>query len=72
MADTQHITWKNPSHLLSSFIDIFVDFSVSGLFIPLNPNSNPSPSLQTTYFSLGHLITIGDIHGDLQKSKKAL
>ncbi|KAL7230955.1 hypothetical protein ACSBR2_009265 [Camellia fascicularis] len=32
---------------LSSFIDTLVDFSVSGLFLPPNPNSNPSPSLQT-------------------------
>ncbi|CAL5414178.1 unnamed protein product [Camellia sinensis] len=70
MADTEHITCKNLPHLLSSFIDTFVDFTVSGLFLP--PNPNPNPSLQTTYPSPDRLIAIGDLHGDLQKSKQAL
>ncbi|KAL7176754.1 hypothetical protein ACSBR2_030159 [Camellia fascicularis] len=74
MADTERITCKNLPHLLSSFIDTFVDFTVSGLFLPPNPNPNPNPnpSLQTTYPSPDRLIAIGDLHGDLQKSKQAL
>ncbi|KAI8013709.1 Shewanella-like protein phosphatase 2 [Camellia lanceoleosa] len=68
MADTQHIICKNLPHLLSSFIDTFVDFTVSGLFLP--PNPNPNPLLQTTYPSPDRLIAIGDLHGDLQKSKQ--
>uniref|UniRef100_A0A2P2QQQ8 Calcineurin-like phosphoesterase domain-containing protein n=1 Tax=Rhizophora mucronata TaxID=61149 RepID=A0A2P2QQQ8_RHIMU len=85
--------------LLASFVDTFVDFSVSGgLFLP-PPPPPPSPSpnqttavdnldshntattsnlppaaapLQTRLLSPDRLIAIGDLHGDLQKSKQAL
>ncbi|GAV76398.1 Metallophos domain-containing protein [Cephalotus follicularis] len=55
---------------LSSFIETFVDFSVSGLFLP--PNPNPLPPLQTRYPAPSRLIAIGDLHGDLEKSKESL
>ncbi|WJZ86578.1 hypothetical protein VitviT2T_006021 [Vitis vinifera] len=75
--------------VLSSFVDTFVDFSVSGLFLPQssnpnpNPNPNPnsssdtdplpsSPKLATRYPAPDRLIAVGDLHGDLQKSKEAL
>lgn len=72
-------------HALSSFVDTFVDFSVSGLFLPQSsdPNANPnssshadplrsSPHLATTYPAPDRLIAVGDVHGDLQKLKEAL
>ncbi|KAE9450433.1 hypothetical protein C3L33_17667, partial [Rhododendron williamsianum] len=77
---TTSITCQTLPHLLSSFVDTFVDFSVSGgLFLPpnpLNPNNNPinpnPPPLQTTYPSPNRLVAIGDLHGDLHKSRQAL
>ncbi|CAM8972485.1 unnamed protein product [Rhodiola kirilowii] len=61
-------------NLLSSFVDTFVDYSVSGIFLPpppQNPN-NPQP-LQTHYpASSNRLIAIGDVHGDLPKTKESL
>ncbi|KAM7486648.1 hypothetical protein LguiA_002657 [Lonicera macranthoides] len=76
---TDPLTCENLPHLLSSFVDTFVDFSVSGLFFPKqNPNSNfsndavHSPPLQTVYPSPERLIAIGDLHGDLFKTKEAL
>uniref|UniRef100_A0A7N1A0S7 Calcineurin-like phosphoesterase domain-containing protein n=1 Tax=Kalanchoe fedtschenkoi TaxID=63787 RepID=A0A7N1A0S7_KALFE len=59
--------------LLSSFVDTFVDYSVSGIFLPpLNPN-NPQQPLQTHYpTSSNRLIAVGDLHGDLPKTKEAL
>ncbi|KAI9078044.1 hypothetical protein K1719_039969 [Acacia pycnantha] len=73
-------------NLLSSFVDTFVDFSVSGLFLsPPPPIENPTlasasepspllrfrPPLQTRLPSPDRLIAIGDLHGDLEKSKQA-
>ncbi|KAL9171135.1 hypothetical protein ABFS82_04G190200 [Erythranthe guttata] len=61
--------------LLSSFVDTFVDFSVSGgLFLPPEPDSikNPTGSLQTFFPQPSRLIAIGDLHGDLPKAKQAL
>ncbi|KAF8393782.1 hypothetical protein HHK36_019980 [Tetracentron sinense] len=62
--------------LLSSFVDAFVDFSVSGLFLPQQRNPNQThqelPLLQTRYPPPDRLIAIGDLHGDLHKSKQAL
>ncbi|KAK7395691.1 hypothetical protein VNO78_16257 [Psophocarpus tetragonolobus] len=57
-------------YLLSSFVDTFVDFSVSGLFLPPPPPS-PDP-LPTRLPSPHRLVAIGDLHGDLKKSKDAL
>ncbi|KAK9087931.1 hypothetical protein Syun_030325 [Stephania yunnanensis] len=57
---------------LSSFVDAFVDFSVSGLFFPQNPNPNPNPSPQTTIPPPRRLLAVGDLHGDLDKSRQAL
>ncbi|CAI0559346.1 unnamed protein product [Linum tenue] len=57
--------------LLSSFVDTFVDFSVSGgLFLPASPTSPPLPPA-TRYPTPSRLIAIGDLHGDLEKSKQA-
>ncbi|KAJ4977091.1 hypothetical protein NE237_002197 [Protea cynaroides] len=70
--------------LLSSFVDTFVDFTVSGLFLPHPLNHNPntpkenpswtptSPLFQTRYPSPDRLIAIGDLHGDLHKFKESL
>lgn len=69
MESTEGLICKNIPHLLSSFVDTFIDFSVSGLFLPPNPIS---PPLQTTYPSPDRLIAVGDLHGDLNKSKQAL
>lgn len=69
---------KNLAPLLSSFVDTFVDFSIGGVFIPQNPNTDSSrPSthpdpLRTRYPSPDRLVAIGDLHGDLHKSKEAL
>lgn len=58
-------------NFLSSFIDTFVDFSVSGgLFLPPPPSS--PPPIPTRLPSPSRLIAIGDLHGDLKKSKEAL
>ncbi|KAL0369705.1 UNVERIFIED_CONTAM: Shewanella-like protein phosphatase 2 [Sesamum angustifolium] len=61
--------------LVSSFIDTFVDFSVSGgLFLPPDPDQikDPNSPLQTVFDQPRRLIAIGDLHGDLPKTKKAL
>ncbi|KDP35155.1 hypothetical protein JCGZ_10689 [Jatropha curcas] len=76
-------TEKNPickdiPSLLSSFVDTFVDFSVSGgLFLPpVDPNqqttSNEASNFRTHYPTPNRLVAIGDLHGDLEKSKQAL
>uniref|UniRef100_A0A6N2M2P6 Calcineurin-like phosphoesterase domain-containing protein n=1 Tax=Salix viminalis TaxID=40686 RepID=A0A6N2M2P6_SALVM len=72
---------KHIPNLLSSFVDTFVDFSVSGgLFLPSQkpsldpqkPHEETPLSLQTRYPAPDRLIAIGDLHGDLEKSKQAL
>ncbi|KAJ8538541.1 hypothetical protein K7X08_027762 [Anisodus acutangulus] len=75
MESQTNLTCQNIPTLFSSFIDTFVDFSVSGgLFLPppiitsSNHNNNP---LQTIFPSPTRLIAIGDLHGDFQKSKQA-
>ncbi|KAF5742780.1 hypothetical protein HS088_TW09G00840 [Tripterygium wilfordii] len=82
MEDPHPICKKIPD-VVASFVDTFVDFSVSGIFLPpSNPNSNShagSPSdplpaystLRTHYPAPDRLIAIGDLHGDLEKSKQA-
>ncbi|KAI3723488.1 hypothetical protein L2E82_35103 [Cichorium intybus] len=63
------ITCKNLPNLVSSFVDTFVDFCVTGTFLP----DPPSPSFtQTFYPSPNRLIAIGDLHGDFKKFKQAL
>ncbi|GMN36188.1 hypothetical protein TIFTF001_005800 [Ficus carica] len=60
--------------LVSSFVDTFVDFSVSGGLFLLpnpNPNSNHNP-LRTQYPAADRLIAIGDLHGDLEKTRQSL
>ncbi|GLT74549.1 hypothetical protein SLA2020_463370 [Shorea laevis] len=63
-------------NLLSSFVDTFVDFSVSGLFLPQQNSpttiSNSSNLPKTYHPPPDRLIAIGDLHGDLEKSKQAL
>lgn len=53
-------------NLLSTFIDTFVDYTVSGLFLPPPPPSSPPPNPNN------RLIAIGDLHGDLSKTKQSL
>ncbi|XWS35347.1 hypothetical protein CRYUN_Cryun21dG0118000 [Craigia yunnanensis] len=65
-------TCENLPSLLSSFVDTFVDFSVSGLFLPQHEQQQtPQNPLQTHYPSPDRLVAIGDLHGDLEKSKQA-
>ncbi|KAD7478003.1 hypothetical protein E3N88_01139 [Mikania micrantha] len=63
------VNCKNLPNTLSSFIDTFVDFSVAGIFLPDPPSP---PFSQTTYPPPDRLIAVGDLHGDLFKSKQAL
>ncbi|KAI3716407.1 hypothetical protein L1987_67266 [Smallanthus sonchifolius] len=61
---------QNLPNLVSSFVDTFVDFCVSGgIFLP--PDHSP-PLFQTCFPSPRRLVAIGDLHGDLQKSKQSL
>ncbi|CAL9184882.1 unnamed protein product, partial [Musa hybrid cultivar] len=57
--------------VLSSFVDAFVDFSVSGLFFPPNPTPSPAPAA-TRIPAPARLVAIGDFHGDLPKALQAL
>ncbi|KAB5530051.1 hypothetical protein DKX38_020132 [Salix brachista] len=79
--ENQKALCKHVPNLLSSFVDTFVDFSVSGgLFLPSQkpsldpqkPHQETPLSLQTRYPAPDRLIAIGDLHGDLEKSKQAL
>ncbi|XP_071709406.1 shewanella-like protein phosphatase 2 [Rutidosis leptorrhynchoides] len=63
-----NITCKNLPNLVSSFIDTFVDFTVAGIFLPDSPSL---PFSQTTCPSPERLVALGDLHGDLDKSKQA-
>ncbi|KAK3016559.1 hypothetical protein RJ639_005820 [Escallonia herrerae] len=61
-------------NLLSSFVDTFVDYTISGIFLPpqaTNPLPSPPP-LQTLHPPVDRLIAVGDLHGDLQKAQQAL
>ncbi|OMO50346.1 hypothetical protein COLO4_38112 [Corchorus olitorius] len=72
-SSTPSLTCENLPSLLSSFVDTFVDFSVSGLFLPQQQQPEPQKQkpLQTHYPSPDRLVAIGDLHGDLDKSKQA-
>ena len=59
---------KDIPNLLSSFVDTFVDFSVSGLFLPPSTTLKPPTRLPSS----PRLIAIGDLHGDLNKTKQVL
>ncbi|PIN06457.1 Protein-tyrosine-phosphatase [Handroanthus impetiginosus] len=82
MKDTEHESSGNSAmdcgtipSLVSSFVDTFVDFSVSGgLFLPPEPDpiKKSNSSLKTVFPQPSRLIAIGDIHGDLPKAKMAL
>ncbi|XP_058094287.1 shewanella-like protein phosphatase 2 [Magnolia sinica] len=65
---------KSLPHHFSSFVDAFVDFSVSGLFLSNAPTAHDSitPPLQTRLPSPSRLVAIGDLHGDLKKTRQAL
>lgn len=82
------ISCENLPNFVSTFVDTFVDFSVSGgLFLPpqsdpppcpkpnhdanKNLDSNALPRLQTVFPAPLRLIAVGDLHGDLQKTKQA-
>ncbi|ERN20248.1 hypothetical protein AMTRI_Chr06g201020 [Amborella trichopoda] len=54
---------------LSNFVDTFVDFTVSGLFLS---HQKPQQQQKSTYPSQPRLLAVGDLHGDLQKAKQAL
>ncbi|CAH8357336.1 unnamed protein product [Eruca vesicaria subsp. sativa] len=70
---------KNPNgicktipNLISSFVDTFIDYSFSGTFPPHFPTPPPPhPIPQTRFSSPDRLVAIGDLHGDLEKSKEA-
>jgi hypothetical protein len=68
------LTCKDLPGLLSSFVDAFVDFSISGIFFPEHQTTNPNTNhpIQTIYPSPERLIAVGDLHGDLSKSRQAL
>ncbi|KAI6696007.1 hypothetical protein NL676_023717 [Syzygium grande] len=72
-SQSPHVCDQIP-HLLSSFVDTFVDFSVSGgLFLLPSPTPPPGPPpLQTLHPAPDRLVAVGDLHGDLPKSKQAL
>ncbi|KAI3988115.1 hypothetical protein MKX01_011904 [Papaver californicum] len=56
--------------LLTSFVDTFVDYAFSGFILPQKPKQTLT-SIQTRYTSPDRLIAIGDLHGDLEKSKQS-
>jgi Calcineurin-like phosphoesterase len=66
-------TCANLPHSLSAFVDAFVDFSVSGLFLPPSATPTTSPSLPPSRLPpASRLVAIGDLHGDFQKSVQSL
>ncbi|OIT38977.1 PREDICTED: shewanella-like protein phosphatase 2 [Nicotiana attenuata] len=71
MESQSNLTCQNLPTIFFSFVDTFVDFSVSGgLFLPPQPTITSSPN-QTIFPSPNRLIAIGDLHGDFQKTKQA-
>ncbi|KAG9147261.1 hypothetical protein Leryth_018002 [Lithospermum erythrorhizon] len=73
--ENKNISCQTLPSLLSSFVDTFVDFSVSGgLFLPPPPPppETSTTTLQTIFPQPTRLVAIGDLHGDLYKTKQAL
>ncbi|PKU80332.1 shewanella-like protein phosphatase 2 [Dendrobium catenatum] len=74
-ATSSDLTCGNLPRHLSSFVNAFVDFSVSGLFFPNTKPNNPSaptPAISTRFPAPSRLVAIGDLHGDHSKSLQAL
>ncbi|KAI5660850.1 hypothetical protein M9H77_20173 [Catharanthus roseus] len=84
---SNNVTCQNLPSFLSSFVDTFVDFSVSGglFLLPQTPPPSSTTSknldshfqpqlgpLQTVFPAPSRLVAIGDLHGDLSKAKQAL
>ncbi|KAB2008946.1 hypothetical protein ES319_D10G134600v1 [Gossypium barbadense] len=62
--------WK-PS-FLTSFVDTFVDLSISGLILPKHDHQQiPQKPLQTHYPSPSCVVATGGLHGDLEKTMQA-
>ncbi|XP_044499386.1 shewanella-like protein phosphatase 2 [Mangifera indica] len=75
MENENNVTCENLPAFLSSFVDTFVDFTVTdGLFLP-NPLPQNAlempPPMAAHYPSPDRLVAIGDLHGDLEKSRRA-
>ncbi|KAL0797943.1 hypothetical protein Bca101_053117 [Brassica carinata] len=62
---------KDIPDLISSFVDTFVDHSFSGTFPPHDPTPPLNETPQTRFEKPDRLVAIGDLHGDLEKSKEA-
>ncbi|KAJ4842544.1 Shewanella-like protein phosphatase 2 [Turnera subulata] len=81
MEDGESPLCKNLPNLVSSFVDTFVDFTVSGGLFSPSAQNHPDPTppqpaapkpLQTRYPAPPRLVAVGDLHGDLEKTKQSL
>ncbi|CAH2060005.1 unnamed protein product [Thlaspi arvense] len=61
---------KDIPNLISSFVDTFVDYSFCGIFLPKD-HSPENEIPQTRLEKPERLVAIGDLHGDLEKSREA-
>lgn len=69
MAETDLTCNKLVPPILSSFVDAFTDFSVSGFFLP---PQNPKKIPQNLGSNPSRLLAIGDLHGDFAKTIQTL